>query len=104
MLSRVERDERPNPSSLLGALGVAHTEAIVPAVAEAELETPPLPHDHPKWVKDALTVSLRARELLARLKPVVIKILSFWDHRVRTAVIGDARVNIDQSGSYRIEN
>jgi len=33
----------------------------------------------------------------------VVKILTFWDHRVRTACIGQSRVSIDPSGSYRIE-
>ena len=48
--------------------------------------------------------ALAARaELIARLRPVVVKILTFWDHRVRSAWIGGSRVCIDPSGSYRIE-
>lgn len=101
MLRRVEGDDRQ--PSLLGALGLAQTQAVVPAVADVELETTPLPHDHPKWVKDALAVSNRARDLIARLKPVVVRILTFWDHRVRSITVGDRRIDIDSSGSYRAE-
>ena len=36
---------------------------------EAELETTGLPHDHPRWVRDAIAVSQRARRLLERLGP-----------------------------------
>jgi hypothetical protein len=101
VLRRVEGEE--HHPSLLGALGLAHSEPIVPAVADVELETALLPHDHPKWVKDALTVSQRAKELMARLKPVVVHILTFWDHRFRSLAIGDCRVEVDPSGSYRVD-
>ena len=67
------------------------------------METALLPNDHPKWVKDALCVSNRAKESIARLKPMVIRVLSFWDHRIRSVLIGGSRVTIDPSGSYRAE-
>jgi hypothetical protein len=101
MLQRIEREERHAPS--LTALGLTQPEPIVPAVAEAELETTPLPHDHPKWAKDTLTISQRARDIIARLKPVIVRILTFWDHRLRSISIGDKRVNVDPSGSYRVD-
>ncbi len=101
MLRRIEGEDRS--AAMLGAHGSVHAEPIVTAIPEAELETPLLPHDHPKWVKDALTVSIRAREAIARLRPVIVKILTFWDHRVRSIVIGDVRISIDPSGSYRRE-
>ena len=101
MLRRIEGEERNQ--SLLAALGSAQAEPIVAAVAEAELETPLLPHDHPKWVRDALSVSQRARDLIARLPRVAIDVLTFWDHRIRSVVVGDSRVSIDPSGSYRLE-
>jgi len=101
MLQRIEREERP--ASLVAGLGLAQPEPIVVAVAETEFDSTPLPHDHPKWAKDALTVSQRARELMTRLKPVVIQILTFWDHRIRSIAIGDRRVNVDPSGSYRVD-
>lgn len=101
MLRRIEGDERN--SALLGALVTGHSEAIVASIPEAELETPLLPHDHPKWVKDALTVSQRAREAIVKLRPVIVTVLSFWDHRVRALIIGGTRISVDASGSYRRE-
>ena len=68
-----------------------------------ELETPLLPGEHPKWVRDALAVSQRARSLLARIKPVIVRVLTFWDHHVRSATIGGRRLTVDFSGSYRVE-
>lgn len=51
--------------------------ALVP---DDELETPVLPREHPRWIKDALTVSHRARRLFAQLRPAAIVVLTFWDH------------------------
>ena len=78
-------------------------EAAVPPVAEAELETALLPHDHPKWVRDAVAISQRARELIERLKPIVVRVLTVWDHRFRCIAIGSQRLSVDASGSYRID-
>jgi hypothetical protein len=101
MLRRVESEE--NAQALALQIGANRSEAVVPAVAEAELETGLLPHDHPRWVKDAVAVSQRAREIIARLRPVAIRVLSFWDHRIRSVIIGGRCVNIDPSGSYRVD-
>ncbi|HEY8296589.1 MAG TPA: hypothetical protein VIG32_01010 [Candidatus Baltobacteraceae bacterium] len=76
---------------------------VFPILPEDELETPPLPREHPPWVKDALSVSQRTRALLARIKPAVVRILTFWDHTVRSVAIAGRRVCIDASGSYRVE-
>ena len=76
---------------------------ILPLVPEDELETPPLPREHPKWVKDAVAVSQRARQFIARLKPIAVGVLSFWDHHVRSIAIGGRRFSVDFSGSYRLE-
>ncbi len=101
MLRRVENDEPTR--SLLGILGSAQSEPVIPNIPEAERETPVLPHDHPKWVKDALSVSQRARDAISRLRPAIITVLTFWDHRVRTIVIGASRISVDASGSYKQE-
>lgn len=61
-----------------------------------------LPRDHPAWQRDVLAVSARARALLARLRPVAVRVLSFWDHVLREVVIAGRRVEIDPSGSYRM--
>lgn len=82
---------------------VAGSRAIFPLLPEDELETPPLPREHPKWVKDALAVSQRARTIVARLKPVAVRILTFWDHHVRGVSVGGRRLEVDVSGSYRLD-
>lgn len=102
MLRRLDGEEGRAHAAQPHAASIA-TEQMVAAVGESEAETSLLPRDHPKWARDAVTLSQRARELIARLRPVVVKILTFWDHRVRSAWIGGSRVCIDPSGSYRIE-
>jgi hypothetical protein len=99
MLRFVETDE----SLGLAAASEAYAEPIVPAAENLDLGSDSLPHEHPKWVKDSLAVSQRARQLIARLRPVAIRILTFWDHRIRSAFIGGLHVHIDPSGSYRID-
>jgi hypothetical protein len=101
MLRRIEPEE--TSSALPLYVGESRSQAIVAAVPEAELETALLPYDHPRWVKDALAVSQRARDLLAKLSPVALKVLSFWDHRIRSIVIGDRHVHVDPSGCYRAD-
>lgn len=100
MLRRIELDE--TPVGLSARLEAGRSEAIVPAVAEAELETALLPQDHPRWVKDAVAVSQRARELIVKLRPVIIHVLSFWDHRIRSIMVGNRCVAVDPSGCYRV--
>jgi len=101
MLRRIELEE--TAASLPLQIGASRSEAIVPAVADAELETALLPHDQPRWVKDAIAVSQRAREIVAKLRPVAVHVLCFWDHRIRSIVVGERRVAVDASGCYRIE-
>jgi len=60
-----------------------------------------LPTDHPAWRRDAISLSARAAALLARLRPYVIRVLTFWDHSISSAVIDDRFVEVDGSGSYR---
>lgn len=102
MLRRIEAEEQT--AALAGELGATRSEAIVPAVAQAELDPTPLPPDHPRWVRDAIAVSQRAREIVSRLKPVVIRVLCFWDHHLRSIRIGDHRITVDTSGSYRVDS
>jgi hypothetical protein len=98
-LYRVENEETPALSPAINA----YAEPIVPATSDAELGSDSLSHEHPRWVKDSLAVSQRARELIARLRPIAIRILTFWDHRSRSAFVGGMRVCIDPSGSYRLD-
>src|SRR5579862_6915001 len=101
MLRRIEADEQ---AGALVELSATRAEAIVPAVAQAELEMGSLPPDHPRWLRDALAVSQRAREIIAKLEPIVVRVLGFWDHHLRSIRIGEHRVGVDVSGCYRIES
>ena len=73
------------------------------AMPDVELEAPFLPRDHPAWMRDAVALSMRARELLAKLKPVAIRVLTFWDHAVRSLSVAGRRLSVDGSGSYRLD-
>lgn len=100
MLRRIELDE---PQSVVAAGAQTNrSQAVVPVVAEAELETALLPNDHPRWVRDAVAVSQRARELIAKLRPVVIRVFAFWDHRIRSIMVAGQSVVVDPAGCYRI--
>lgn len=65
-----------------------------------ELETPVLPREHPRWVRDALAISSRARRLFATLRPAAISVFGFWDHQTRAVTIGSRTLGVDSSGSY----
>jgi hypothetical protein len=76
---------------------------LLPLLPDDELETPPLPREHPKWVKDAVAVSQRARKLITQLRPAIVRVLTFWDHHVRSITIASRQLSVDVSGSYRID-
>jgi hypothetical protein len=101
VLRRIEADEGPAAIELSVAAGRA--EALVPNVAQSDLETSTLPHDHPRWARDAIALSHRARRLVEMFKPIALAVLSIWDHRLRCIVVGDRRVRVDPSGSYRAD-
>lgn len=61
-----------------------------------------LPGDHPAWMKDTLSISQRARALLAKLRPVALRVVTYWEHSVRSIICAGRRLSIDQSGSYRL--
>jgi len=87
----------PSIDPLSGASGIA------PRIADEEFELDRLPREHPRWVKDALAISQRARVLLTRLKPLAVRVLTFWDHHVRGLRVGNRSLSVDGSGSYRLE-
>jgi hypothetical protein len=64
--------------------------------------SPSLPRDHPAWQRDVLSVSARARQMLARLRPLVVQVLTFWDHVRRGVAVAGRTLEIDPSGSYRL--
>jgi len=61
-----------------------------------------LPREHPAWQRDVLSVSARARDALARLRPIAVRVLTFWDHVVRATSIAGRTLEIDPSGCYRL--
>ena len=76
---------------------------IAAPIAESEIDAmPSLPGSHPTWQRDVLAVSARVRAIVAGLRPVVVHVLTFWDHVVRSITVGNRRVEIDPSGSYRL--
>lgn len=76
---------------------------VLALLPDDELETPPLPREFPKWTKDALAVSQRARQIIATLRPAIVRVLTFWDHHIRSAIVGGRELQVDVSGSYRID-
>jgi hypothetical protein len=61
-----------------------------------------LPNDHPAWQVDTFSISSRTRAVLATLKPVVVAVVSFWDHAIRTLSVGSGTLSVDLSGCYRL--
>lgn len=76
---------------------------VLPVAVDPELEmTSVLPRDHPAWQRDVISISMRARSILATLKPFVVRVMTFWDHRLRELNVGGRTLGIDPSGCYRI--
>jgi hypothetical protein len=90
---------RVDDASALAAYGVG---PLGLGDVPAEDEVPSLPGGHPIWQRDALAVSSRVRALLATLRPIAVRVLTFWDHAVRTIRIGGRTVEVDPSGCYRL--
>jgi len=93
----------PGPAFDANALAIIPL-AVTPAhVADVDPDLhATLPRDHPRWQRDILSVSARARAMVAALRPVVVRTLTFWDHVVRSIAVGSRRVEVDPSGCYRV--
>jgi hypothetical protein len=76
--------------------------AAFPVDADADIGAATHPADHPRWQRDVVSISARARTVLAQLKPVALRVLSYWDHRVREIALGGRRLAVDPAGSYRL--
>jgi hypothetical protein len=93
----------PGPALDANALGIAPLAVAAAHVGDVDTELHvTLPRDHPAWQRDILSVSARARAVIGALKPVVVRVLTFWDHVVRSVAIGARRVEVDPSGCYRV--
>jgi len=82
----------------IGALAIAGARVTD---ADTDLHAS-LPRDHPAWQRDILSVSARARAVVAALRPVVVRVLTFWDHVARSVSMGSRRLEVDPSGCYRL--
>jgi hypothetical protein len=102
--ARVDQDAQPggnpNPLTLLGS---ATPIALTAIDYDDRWGGQTLPGDHPPWMKDTLSLSQRARTLIAKLRPVVVRVIACFDHHVRSIVVGNGRLSIDSSGSYRLD-
>jgi hypothetical protein len=101
--ARVE-PETPAPLAIApnAALGAA---APLPVTIDADDRWGghQLPNDHPAWMKDTLSISQRARAMLVKVRPVVVKVVACWQHHVRSILVSGRRISVDASGSYRLD-
>jgi hypothetical protein len=78
---------------------------VVPGVradVDAPDLAPALPGDHPAWQRDVVSISARVRALIAAMRPVIVKVLTFWDHRCGDITLGARTFGVDPSGCYRL--
>ena len=78
--------------------------ALVPALPPIDGEAnglPDLPSDHPQWQRDVVSISSRARAIIANVVPVVVRTLAYWDHRIREVAFGARTLSVDPAGCYR---
>ena len=102
MSTRIENDPRGQPAGQTGA--TLAPSALQPVVLDPDSELGhDLPSDHPPWPRDSISLSQRARALFASLRPVVIRVVTYWEQRVRALTIQGRTLNVDTSGSYRID-
>ena len=90
------------PSAARASLDPIAYALVLPVAVDPELEATVLPRDHPAWQRDVLSISARARALIATLKPLAVRVLGFWDHQLRELRIGGQRLAIEPSGCYRV--
>ena len=79
--------------------------ALVPALPPIDAEAsglPDLPSDHPQWQRDVVSISSRARAVIANVVPVVVRTLAYWDHRIREIAFGSRTLSVDPAGCYRV--
>ena len=96
------KDARTAPRRLDPAAPPIPLLAELAPIGSDALEAATLPPDHPAWQRDVVSISARVRAVLAQLRPFALRVLTFWDHLVREAVIDGRRLEIDPSGSYRL--
>ncbi len=110
MTPSVEGDPRLAPADPATATDPAALAAGFPVSPPLALAIDPdlepghrLPPEHPAWSRDAIALSARARALLTRLRPVVVRVIAAWEHRVRSILVSGRRLSVDPSGCYRVD-
>ncbi len=79
--------------------------ALAPALPPIDADASGVPEfssEHPQWQRDVVSISSRTRALLATIVPVVVRTLSYWDHRIREIALGTRTLGIDPAGCYRL--
>jgi hypothetical protein len=93
----------PSPALESTALAIVPLAVSAAHIADVDAELhATLPRDHPAWQRDVLSVSARARAVVASIRPLVVRALTFWDHVVRSINVGSRRLEVDPSGCYRL--
>jgi len=82
------------PRGIEGTEPVEDAEHAYPAVL--------LPAGHPPWTRDVAALTRRARAALAELPRVVIRVMGFWEHPRREALVDGRRVTVDAAGTYLV--
>jgi hypothetical protein len=90
-----------NETTAVTGLGPLTLPALGFPDAEADADLA-LPTDHPRWQRDVVSISMRARAVIAHVVPVVVRVLTYWDHRVREIAFGNRRLGVDPAGCYRL--
>lgn len=75
---------------------------VLPPIDADASGIPELPSDHPQWQRDVVSISSRARALIAHVVPIVVRVLSYWDHRIREITLGPRTLSVDPAGCYRL--
>jgi hypothetical protein len=88
---------RPTDRPTVGRLPAVDVDGSIDVDEDSDLGSSA--GDIPLWQRDTISLSARARQLIGRIKPTIIRVLSFWDHRVTRLTIGDRTLVVDGSGS-----
>jgi hypothetical protein len=83
-------------------LDAAPRALLAPPPPEEPRTAPALPRDHPAWARDLAAISSRTRALLHAVRPTVVRVMTFWDHRVRSIAVGARALSVDAAGCYRL--
>lgn len=80
--------------------------AVAPALPPIDADAtgmPELPAEHPRWQTDVVSISARARAVIASILPTVVRAYSYWDHHIREVAFGPRTLAVDPAGCYRLQ-